>query len=60
MIALDHLTDIQKAQLFHFRPDLKKRLWKFRACPKCKGDMFPDEDEYNKYYTCLQCGWRSE
>jgi len=23
-----------------------------RACPRCSGDLFPDEDNY----ACLQCG----
>ena len=27
-----------------------------RACPRCHGDLFPDEDEEDM--ACLQCGWR--
>jgi uncharacterized Zn finger protein (UPF0148 family) len=27
-----------------------------RACPRCSGDLFPDEDDF----ACLQCGRRVE
>jgi uncharacterized protein (DUF983 family) len=27
-----------------------------RACPRCHGDLFPDE--YEEDYACLQCGRR--
>ena len=26
------------------------------ACPRCQGDLFPDEDEND--FACLQCGRR--
>ena len=30
----------------------------FNSCEKCqKGDLRYVEDEYTKYYSCLQCGW---
>jgi hypothetical protein len=28
----------------------------FKACPKCKGDMYLDSDAYGAYRKCLQCG----
>jgi hypothetical protein len=28
----------------------------FKACPKCKGDMYLDSDVYGAYRKCLQCG----
>ncbi len=28
----------------------------FKACPKCRGDMYLDEDVYGAYGKCLQCG----
>ncbi len=31
-------------------------MLKFKACPKCRGDMSPGEDQYGKYLSCLQCG----
>ena len=27
-----------------------------RACPRCEGDLFPDE--YEEDFACLQCGRR--
>ena len=27
-----------------------------RACPRCNGDLFPDE--YEEDFACLQCGRR--
>lgn len=27
-----------------------------RACPRCGGDMFPYEDMFGPYRSCLQCG----
>lgn len=31
-------------------------VW-LKACPKCKGDLFLDEDHYGKFKTCIQCGY---
>jgi len=31
-------------------------MLRFKACPKCRGDMSPGEDQYGKYLSCLQCG----
>jgi hypothetical protein len=28
----------------------------FKACPKCRGDMYLDEDSYGVFTKCLQCG----
>jgi DNA-directed RNA polymerase subunit M/transcription elongation factor TFIIS len=28
----------------------------FKSCPKCRGDMFLDQDVYGSYRQCLQCG----
>ena len=30
---------------------------KFKACPKCKGDLYLNQDIYGKYLNCLQCGY---
>ena len=30
---------------------------KFKACPKCKGDLYLNQDMYGKYLNCLQCGY---
>ena len=31
-------------------------MLRFKACPKCRGDMSPGEDQYGKYLSCFQCG----
>lgn len=28
----------------------------FKACPRCKGDMHNDYDQYGWYVKCIQCG----
>ncbi len=28
----------------------------FKACQKCHGDMFIDQDHYGTFIECLQCG----
>ena len=29
----------------------------FRSCPRCKGDIQMNEDQYGPYNECLQCGY---
>ena len=28
----------------------------FKACPRCRGDMYTNRDVYGPYRECLQCG----
>ena len=28
-----------------------------KGCPRCKGDMFVDRDQYGWYEQCVQCGY---
>jgi hypothetical protein len=30
----------------------------FKACPRCKGDLFDAKDQYGFYISCLQCGFQ--
>lgn len=30
---------------------------KFKGCPKCRGDLYLNQDIYGKYYNCMQCGY---
>ena len=30
---------------------------RFRACPRCSGDMNLRSDHYGEYHECLQCGF---
>ena len=29
---------------------------RFKACPRCEGDIIQARDEYGPYLDCLQCG----
>lgn len=35
----------------------KVRMLKLKSCPRCKGDVRIDRDEYGWYEECLQCGY---
>ena len=35
-------------------------MWTFKKCPRCRGDIFIDEDISNTYEKCLQCGYERE
>jgi hypothetical protein len=35
-------------------------MWSFKGCPKCRGDIFIDEDIDRSYEKCLQCGFERE
>ena len=32
-------------------------MWKLKCCPKCKGDVFLEKDQFGWYEQCLQCGY---
>ena len=32
-------------------------MLKINGCPKCRGDVLVDKDEYGQYEECLQCGY---
>ena len=29
---------------------------RFKACKKCGGDLSLEQDEYGRYFECIQCG----
>ena len=31
-------------------------MFHLKGCPKCRGDLFFEEDFYGSYFRCLQCG----
>jgi predicted nucleic-acid-binding Zn-ribbon protein len=31
-------------------------MW-LKACPRCRGDLYPEEDLSGAYLQCLQCGY---
>lgn len=36
-------------------PNLNTQFY-FKACPKCRGDMYLERDAYGAFRQCLQCG----
>lgn len=30
---------------------------RFKACPKCAGDLYVNQDIHGKFVNCLQCGY---
>jgi len=32
----------------------------FKACPRCKGDLFSDRDRYGQFLCCTQCGYHRD
>ena len=30
---------------------------RFKACPKCRGDLYETEDTFGKFLNCIQCGY---
>jgi len=32
----------------------------FKACPRCRGDLFLDPDTGSRDVVCLQCGYRKD
>ena len=35
-------------------------MQKFRACPKCRGDLQLKRDVYGMFISCLQCGLQKD
>ena len=35
-------------------------MWRFKGCPRCKGDMLVNQDHNDWYEWCLQCGYRHD
>jgi DNA-directed RNA polymerase subunit M/transcription elongation factor TFIIS len=35
-------------------------MWRRKGCPRCRGDLFIDEDVGSNYIKCLQCGYEKE
>ena len=37
--------------------EVSDMFW-LKTCPRCKGDLFPDNDSWGQCIVCLQCGYR--
>lgn len=58
-IAWARLEAIERAQLKtlgYYQEKRRSLNWLINGCPKCNGDMYPNEDDYEEYHTCLNCG----
>ncbi len=47
----------------HSRPvkkDKEGKVFYFKGCPRCKGDVYVEKDSFGTYRKCLQCGRMQE
>lgn len=35
-------------------------MFRFKSCPRCKGDVLVDLDHHGWYEECLQCGYQRD
>ena len=35
-------------------------VMKLKSCPKCKGNVIIDRDQYGWYEQCMQCGYLAD
>lgn len=35
-------------------------MLRMKSCPKCKGDVVVDRDQYGWYEQCIQCGFMAD
>jgi hypothetical protein len=35
-------------------------MWGYKICPRCRGDIYIDDDVDRTYIKCLQCGYEKE
>ncbi len=35
-------------------------MWTMKKCPRCRGDIYTDEDVNRSFEKCLQCGYERE
>ncbi len=61
-----HLSNIPAKALTesgHNRPvkkDKEGKVFDFKGCPRCKGDVYVEKDSFGTYRKCLQCGRMQE
>jgi len=34
-----------------------KKMWRFKSCPKCSGDVEIECDQWGWFEQCIQCGY---
>jgi hypothetical protein len=38
------------------KKDKEGKVFYFKGCPRCKGDVYVEKDSFGTYRKCLQCG----
>ena len=33
---------------------------RYKACPRCRGDVVLDKDRYGRFWECIACGWHKD
>lgn len=36
------------------------KILRLKSCPRCKGDVILDKDQYGWYEQCIQCGYEHD
>ena len=39
-------------------PERRPMTLGLKGCSRCKGDVFPERDQFGEYLHCLQCGYQ--
>ncbi len=42
------------------KKDKEGKVFYFKGCPRCKGDVYVEKDSFGTYRKCLQCGRMQE
>ncbi len=57
-IPVKRLTD--SGQNRPVKKDKDGKVFYFKGCPICKGDVYVEKDSFGTYRKCLQCGRMQE
>ena len=50
------ITFTESGQKWTGKKDKEGKVFYFKECPRCKGDVYVEKDSYGTYRKCLQCG----
>ena len=42
------------------KKDKEGKVFYFKGCPRCKGDVYVEKDSFGTYRKCIQCGRMQE
>jgi hypothetical protein len=46
-----------KLKIWNMEGVTKMAIWKYKACPRCHGDVFFEKESDGWLASCLQCGF---